>query len=447
MLQITSGKFFDPAKGVHRTPSEVILYSNLAIVVPMDLGIGTLKMLANDGPYFQYSFQYDHLMEKREGGFQMVKADEKPLREQLGSLLTVFAKAYFSSRLESVETICSAAESSKLVSSYLEKNRSIEMPQHEACKELIKKVIALSRADFEAIVACCKAIRDSLEALHTNSDLAYSLLVFAAESLAQRLDDYTPRWEDHPKRENLDPILTEIPEEKARAIKEKLVTEANFKSMHRFITFLESHLEPSYFLEEAAALPIALRKSEVKAALTKIYNLRSKYAHELQEIQSHLTIPQIAGYDVFTWLNEPILTFNGILRLLTHVLINFVNKRPALERENIDWRFQLPSVVTMMLSPELYIFRTDNIAVTNARGRLEGFLSLLTHLWSTGQMKIQDFTSCVTNTPKLTIPTSAPFTFSLSSGRAFLPLIRCRSPLKSCWKTRSKLLLYARKKQ
>lgn len=104
MLQITAGKFFDPAKGVRETPSEVILYSNINLFPSTDLGVGRLDRLHHKAPYNQYSFKYVHRME--EGG-GVIKAGEEPILDQLCSLLTVSLKAYFSPRLESGETHCS----------------------------------------------------------------------------------------------------------------------------------------------------------------------------------------------------------------------------------------------------------------------------------------------------------------------------------------------------
>ena len=261
MLQITSGKFFDPAKGIRETPSEVIFYSNINLFPWMDLGVGKLDRLYHEGPYHQYSFKYVHRME--EGG-GVVKPGEGQILDQLCSLLTVFLKAYFSPRLESVETHCSPSARKKLVSLYLDTDRMSANTAHErVCSEFVANAVALRRNDYLAVVGCCQAIRDALEALHSNSDLAYSLLVFGAESLAQRLDNYTPQWEHHPKHDALEPVLAQIPPEHARAIRRELVSDANFKSLQRFITFLESHLDSSYFLDEAATVGAPLRKSEV----------------------------------------------------------------------------------------------------------------------------------------------------------------------------------------
>jgi hypothetical protein len=390
MLQITAGKFFDPAKGIRESPSEVIFYSNISLFPSTDLGVGKLERLHHGGPYNQYSFKYVHRME--EGG-AVVKAGEEPILDQLCSLLTVFLKAYFSPRLESVETHCSPAGPKKLVLQYLDTNRmSIDMAQERACGEFVANAVALPRKDYLAVVSCCQAIRDALEALHTNSDLAYSLLVFGAESLAQRLDNYTPQWEHHPKHDALEPILAKLPPEHAEAIRGELISEANFKSLQRFVTFLDLHLAPSYFLDEAASVAAPLRKSELRAALGKVYDLRSKYAHELRGIQHQLTFAEIAQPDVFRWENEPFLTFNGLLRLLTHTLVNFVTKSPKVEREaGIKWRSDLPGIVMLKWSPEYWIFREDNVTANNARLRLQEFLSLVDILESTGTNKIADF--------------------------------------------------------
>jgi hypothetical protein len=307
--------------------------------------------------------------------------------------MTVFLKAYFSPRLESVETLCSPAGQKKLVLQYLDANRMTNgMEEERGCSQFVSDAVGLNRNDFLAVVSCCQAIRDALEALHTNNDLAYSLLVFGAESLAQRLDNYTPQWHHHPKHDALERIFTQVTPDRAEEIRAELISEANFKSQQRFIAFLEGQLEPSYFLEEAASVAAPLRKSDLRASLGKAYSLRSKYAHELQGIQHHLTVPDIAVMDVFRWENEPVLTFNGLLRLLRHALVNFVNKRPKVGRESgINWRSDLPGIVMMKWSPEYWIFREDNVTVSNARPRLQEFLSLVDILESTRTSKFADF--------------------------------------------------------
>ena len=266
---------------------------------------------------------------------------------------------------------------SKIVPKFFQNQIHGQLEEIERFKKFVDQVIGLSRNEYLAVISCLSNFSHALQILNFNIDLAYSMLVYSLESLSQNFDEFEPNWKDYyPEiKKELDDQLSQISPEQAEEIRKVLLKSRNFRLQQRFINFITSYVSDSFFLNEATEIKFAVRKSELKRALTNAYKMRSLYVHQLKPVQDQLRHPQIADGDIFQWENEPYLTFGGLARLAYHVINNFIWRQNTLDVEDYDWAKDLPSVVMMNLAPEYWIGKYENFIPSHATKKLSGFLT------------------------------------------------------------------------
>jgi hypothetical protein len=112
---------------------------------------------------------------------------------------------------------------------------------------LIEKAIRLPRAKYVALIDVLDAVDRSLQAINGSLDLAYSLLVYALESLAQKFDRYQPKWDDYDQqlRGKLDKALKADPQLEAE-VRSILVEASHLKLNTRFRDFVETHISTDF---------------------------------------------------------------------------------------------------------------------------------------------------------------------------------------------------------
>jgi hypothetical protein len=230
------------------------------------------------------------------------------------------------------------------------------------------------------VVAALRAFAASLEVLGTDLSLSYSMLAYALESLVQKTQPYTPEWSHYGQsvRDKLDPLFADLAPEKTVAIESALLEDAHLKLQGRFIEFITTQLDESYFTIEAADIDGALKKSELRAALENLYGTRSGFVHELRPLLVHLHQPALARGDVFRWFGVPHLTFCGLVRLTQHVVRKFIASQPSVPVERgVNWRGGLPDVITMPVAPHLWVPRAGGFNDQTAHKFFSGFLSMV----------------------------------------------------------------------
>src|SRR4029078_13035622 len=137
-------------------------------------------------------------------------------------------------------------------------------------------------------------------------DLAYSMIIYCLESLAQKFDKYQPIWADFDLgvRGKLDKALATVPEV-GKEVRSALVESAHLKLTERFLHFVEQHMADEFFTTRARKESRPLRRSEPRQALKNACSLRSSYVHRLQPIREQLHLWQIGQSEVFEWEGEP----------------------------------------------------------------------------------------------------------------------------------------------
>lgn len=249
----------------------------------------------------------------------------------------------------------------------------------EYFSRFMDQVIGLGREDYKNVISSLSNFFDALEVVNQNLDLAYTMLVYSLEALSKKYSDYTPSWNDYDEKakKKLESIFKDLSSENVENIKKVLITSSHLKLQQNFINFVCENLSESYFEEEALSLKFPMKKSEVKRVLKNAYITRSGYVHELKKLTKQLKMPSNAQDDTFHWGKEPYLTFAGLVRLVRHVITNFIWSRQTLNSEETNWDDDLPGTIYVQLAPELWIWRSETFSSENAISRFSGVLSEL----------------------------------------------------------------------
>ncbi|MBT2728245.1 hypothetical protein J7E63_15010 [Bacillus sp. ISL-75] len=386
MLQIISGKFFSGNRVVHNYNSKGILYSNYSWHGPIETVIATLEPADIHGNVKGYVMSYVNKLESEENtSFSLVKTGDSEIVRQFQVLCTFGLGAYFDHDKNSVELNCREKSRgmgdeyipTQLVSRFFDREISGTPAEIEYFSNFVQKVINLKREDYKNIMTCLKNFSDSLEVMNYNIDLAYTMLIYSMEALSKKYNDYTPVWDDYDQsvRKELETYFSSLDATSTEAIKHTLVKSSHLKLQKNFIDFICNNVSDSFFEIESNDINSALKKSDLKRALKNAYFLRSGYVHELKTILKQLKIPNIAKGDVFRWQKEPYLTFSGLIRVIRHVVNNFIWKLDYVESEEYDWRNDLPGMFFLEMDPKLWVWKHEGFELGHATFKFTGFLS------------------------------------------------------------------------
>lgn len=383
MLQIISGKFFT---GLEKNEHEGkgILFSNCNWSNTIKTNIGVLEPVDYSGDITGFVFNYKNQIEN--DGF-LVRCGDGEIIEQFKLICSFGLKSYFSEYREQVVRVCSPIKrkksrsypSAQFIKSTVELHKRLNSENIERFIGITNKIILLERKSYEKVINALRCILDSIEVIEYNLDLAYSMLIYCLESLSQGDDSPKATWDDwdqHSKTE-LDSILSSIPLDKAEHLKQILLKDKHFKLQQRYVDFVKKHLHDSFFIIEAESLQIPLRKSQLEKALSNSYQMRSGYVHSLQSVQDQIRHSTFATNDVFTFQNNPYLTYGGLYRLVNHVMENYIYSLPSIEKETFNYRKALPGIMTVEFAPQYWIWRPESFNGKQANTWLSALISQL----------------------------------------------------------------------
>lgn len=243
----------------------------------------------------------------------------------------------------------------------------------------ITDLVGLKRETYKGAMRAIRRYVNGLHRLADDLDLAYTLLVASIESLAQGFDGFAPTWQDYAqrKREPLDKILGRATPEVAQGVRDVLLAQEHLALTKRYHAFVLDHLQPSFFREEAALEKSPVRRCDLPGALQRAYEFRSRYVHSLVELPRNLTVPPFAG-DTARVEGKTVLTFHGLARIARHVIHDFIARSPKVEREEFDYRQDLPNIVRVELAFSVWGTAHGGYSHHSARRFINGFLQDLT---------------------------------------------------------------------
>ena len=245
--------------------------------------------------------------------------------------------------------------------------------------EFVGNLIALERKYF---LGAMRAIRTYVVALHRLADdleLSYTLFVASIESLAQSFDQFEPVWGDYDeaKRAKIDRALADADENTARNVREVLLEIDKSAMGRRFREFAKTHLQPSFFRQQADGVEGPISRADLDQALRAAYQLRSGYIHRLRELPRALTVGPLVSGETIRTDGTTQFTFRGLARLARHVILGFVRDQPKLGHEPYDYQLERHGIVQLRLAPHYWVGRTEGVNLSSGIKRLQGFLDQL----------------------------------------------------------------------
>jgi hypothetical protein len=388
MLQIISGKFFESNERIIHN-GKGILFSNYSWINHIETCVATLEPVDTYASVCSYVVSYVNQIEKEKPPHKnvLIRIGDSEIVEQFMLICSFSLNAFFHQERNIVSIACrdqrlSSSDyyiPSQFVPRIFSRQLNGKSEEVEQFKNFVKSVIDLKRDTYNSIMNSLRSFYNALQVLGNNIDLAYSLLIYTLEALAQRTDEYNAVWEDYPPevKDDIDKILVSLDGNVASNIREILLKNSNIKSLTRFLNFVHNNINDQFFISEAPEGFHTVRKSEFDRALRNAYKLRSKFAHTLQPIQALLKHPQTANGDVIRFSNEIYLSIAGLVRVARHVIKNFVEKQDKVTFEKYDWRSNLPGILQIELAPQYWIWKHEGFKTQHITKILSGFLSQL----------------------------------------------------------------------
>ena len=383
MLQIITGKFFK-AEERHISEGKGVLHSNYRWYLPIDTCVGKLEPLGTRAALTTYLYTFTNQIEKQRGNFSIVRTGDGEIIEQFRLLCAFGLRATFAEDRSWVAHFCRSGTvgqsdeyaPSQLLPRYFAPRLEGTLEEAQEFATIVAKTVSLSRSDFLSVITALQAFNGALEVVGSSVDLAYSMLVYALESLSQKYIEYEPQWADFDDRtrRKLEPWLAKVDDETAGAVRNALLVDAHLKLRARFQEFICTYVEDSFFTVEAERRAFPLQQPELRRAVRNIYDVRSAYVHELTPLMNQLRLPQIAEGDVFRWEGEPHLTFSGVVRLADHVIRTLIRRLSSVENEDFNWRDALPGIVRLNVAPQYWIHQAPGFRGDTASEYFGGFL-------------------------------------------------------------------------
>lgn len=324
-------------------------------------------------------FSYDNCIERTPKTSILVKIGDNVVIEQLKYILSFSMDAIFDESELKVEELCrQGGISENNISSYVdktfEKQRNLNKEDWEKSIEFYKKMLNLSRDEYKVVMKCLAAYYASFSVFSRDISLAYSILVYALETLCANFDEYTTSWNDYDQniRKKLDVQLDKVDKGVAEEIRNILVSKEHMKLSRRFSQFILKYINDDYY---KAIDKRQGTESEINQAIAKAYIIRSKYAHELKPIMKQLMDADISkSSEIFEFQHETFFTYSGLLRLARTVITNFVISRDEIEFEEYAWDDDLPGTISMELHPNLWLGKSNDFKFQNINKNLEALL-------------------------------------------------------------------------
>lgn len=393
MLQILTGRFFEGQGKLERKPVQAILYSNWDWVVAAETPVGVLERSRyGEGTVASYVFNYVNQYEKYDDDDRMVLAESNEAVSQFRTLCTVWFRSVFHPNRAFVESLVS--RNPRHLARYLNAQNSATWDEVQGFCQFLDDVLSLPRKTFLQVMACARAFTDSVEAITTNFDVAYSLLVYMLEALGKASGEtFTPTWADYEEgqRKKIDAICATLDPGTVDALRAVLTNSQHLKLSKRFVGFVLGHVQDGFYTREAEGRKWAIRKSELPRLLRNVYTTRSGFVHELRHTSRELKYFCIdpAG-DVVRVRGDVHLSYSGLVRLARHVLLSLVSSAPKVQTEAIDWREQLPGRLRVQLAPDYWIWDTRGFGERFAKFRFNGVVAYFMDLFTKHQPAMID---------------------------------------------------------
>ena len=248
--------------------------------------------------------------------------------------------------------------------------------QAEWFAQFVGQLIDLGRKVFLDVL---RAIRRFVAGMHRLGDdlsAAYTLLLSALEPLLPHLDVNPLTWADYPenRRQPIERALQNADEQTRQAVQEVLLKHEKYAIARRMRLFVDAHLDSSFFRGEAIEVDSPVGRSELQRCLGHAYVLRANYLHASKALPLGLTyLAQIDQAETLPVDRKTILTFEGLSRLVRHVILQFISRQESVASEPCDYSKEEPGIIKGELAPEHWLNTPGNFTAKDGQRRLFAF--------------------------------------------------------------------------
>lgn len=387
MLQIASGKLF-ASKPAQRNELRGVVYTNLLLYgrEPIETAAGRLLPTSSVGVPNSAVYEITELIEDPSVSGAVASHGIDPYICDFADIVSFVLNVTCTPDAEVAGRLTSGRYGSQAAvppGSLVRRvfDRQVWCQDEDAVRlvEDVKDLIGLERKSYLRAMRAIRTYARSLRRLADDPELTYTLLVVSVESLMQGFRGNFPEWEDYPedKRRRIDTALERADAKTAGQVRKAILEIEHVAARRRFLDFALSHLEPSFFREEASEQERPIGRSDVPGALNQAYDLRSRHIHELKELPKLLTSGFHDG-ETFIVDRLTMLTIQGMTRLARHVIKEYVKRQPRVATEVYDYRLERAGIVSAMPAPKYWIGSVEDLNVASGRDRLEGFLVQIT---------------------------------------------------------------------
>lgn len=384
MLQISTGRFFNPKMSTIEISDNDVFYSNLRISRTIKTPVGDLELINTSNNIYAYIFRFNGKIHK---GYPICNHSEAINDFRI---LCIFGlKSIFTNDKNQLLWFCRSSNNnpneiilpSEILPDYFKKTIIVNEELIKNFETFINKVLNLPRERYKAVLNSITSFVQAFDIINYNFELAFSLMVYALESLTS-FDKHEIVWADYDSKVKLklDKLFDEtdsLDGDLAEKIRYILVENTYSKSTAQFINFCMKYTNENFFKEESENMNSPLKKSELKKVLENAYDFRSGYAHILKKLDSSFEYKcfrqnqEVIRYTALdkNKVNNVFLTFTGLTRLTCHIISNFILKSKSLKKEEYDYVKDLPHISNLMVHPKYWIsdasiFKQEDIFIT-----------------------------------------------------------------------------------
>jgi len=323
----------------HESVFRQVVFSDVQILQPTEGSLFTLTPTGSVGAAWAYTLEVRVFSPPMEAGTMMTSYEHvlDDVRTLLSYLLDITLHADVDGCRALGERRLSA-ELCRLVPERFKRGRVMTESWTSPARSAFESVTSKADSHLLVVLRATKAYERAMVALARGQrDLAYVLLVFVLECLAQvRERPKSVEWEAYPPRERdaIDSVFDEndVAEAVAQQVRTILATTKHLRVSENFRQFVVGALGPEFFdcdrQPQVDHPSLRLRGSLMPRLLDRAYATRSGFAHALSPIAETVSAEWQDEYCVLR-SGEPALTFRGLHRVVRGVAGRILEERRA----------------------------------------------------------------------------------------------------------------------
>lgn len=418
MLQTSAGRFFRPGVELHESPHRRTVYSNAWIPdrTPVELPVGAITGSTDFELISTATLEAVDRLEKThwDGTDDFVVAtggDE--LIDDVAYVMTFALNRTFSRNHDLVHKLVPPEEATgrrggaaSLFPQLFTPRQIIRLDEIEDLRQFMSDLLMLKRDDFARVM---RVIRNAVDATRRAVDDptgAYTDLVAALESLADKDLASPTNWQnyDSSKRKIYDAAFEGEPVELVEKMRAAVLEADHAGLARRFVSSTMARITADYYRGEAAGSIRPPQSAEMQRMLEIAYRVRSRRSHVLEDLGEEAWVFTDGAEVAFEPTFDRIFTLAGVWRLVRHVTRTYVASASKVEPEPWDYRDSLPGQITARLAPQYWIGRQQDLSEATAEHRFNGVVEAVMG-WHSGEDGF-DLTQVVEKVERL-IPTMA----------------------------------------